>query len=66
MKVRGEKGVLTGTPFFFQKLHADKLRSRVRWAIRVGAIIVAAVFILVREFEIGFGQAKSSEESIAG
>jgi hypothetical protein len=31
------------------------LRSSVSWAIRVRAIIVAAVLILVREFEIGFG-----------
>ena len=42
-----------------------ELRSRICWAVRLRRIIVAAVFVLVREFENGFGQAEGSKESLA-
>src|ERR1017187_8873630 len=43
-----------------------RLRPRISGAIRVGAIIVASVFVLVGLFEGGFGEAEASQESIAG
>src|SRR3982074_2871928 len=39
--------------------------ARVGWTLRLGTIIVVAILILVSKFEIGFGQAERSHESIA-
>ena len=33
----------------------NSLRSRVGWTVGLRGIIVSAVFVFVREFEIGFG-----------
>jgi hypothetical protein len=39
-------------------------RACVGWTLRLGTIVVVAILILVSKFEIGFGQAKCSHESI--
>ena len=43
-----------------------ELGARVGGAVGIGAIIVAAVFVLVSEIHVGFGQGEGSQESIAG
>jgi len=42
------------------------LGSRIGGAVRIRAIVIAAVLVLVGEFEIGFRQAEVSEEGVAG
>ena len=60
VKVRGEKGVLTG-----HALSHCQLRSRIGGAVRLRAVIIPAVFILVGQSNVRLGEGERAERRIA-